>query len=122
MIAPSKWSASVTTLAPDPGSSSAFTTRFSPVLVFGIKLISDGLALMSAAKCDLTSVDRELLSGADIPPGRDRDSALRRIASAAATGRGCVYAPLMYVSPSGMAKSSFRGNASPGDPAFGDLE
>src|SRR5437879_6590777 len=70
---------------------------------------------MSAAKWDLTSLDRELWSGAPIAPGRDRHSASRCIASAAAMGSGCVYAPLMYVRPSGIAKSPFLGNVSSDD-------
>ena len=62
----------MTTLPPEPAMPSPLTTRFSPVLVFGTKLISDGLALMSAANCDLTSCAIAALPGAVMPPGRDR--------------------------------------------------
>ena len=78
------------------------------MLVLGTKAISDGFALMSDANAAFTPA-------ASVPPvassvwNDDRASAYLRIAAAAISGMGCVYAPLMYVSPAGIAKSSFLG-------------
>src|SRR6185369_5378694 len=84
------------------------TTRFSPVLVLGTNAISDGFALMSDANAAFTAA-------ASSPPvassvwNDERASAYLRIAAAETMGIGCVYAPLMYVSPAGIAKSCFLG-------------
>jgi len=53
--APSKCSASVTTLSRPGCRRSASTTKFSPVLVLAMKPISDGFALISDAKSGRTS-------------------------------------------------------------------